>query len=63
MSQAKTPTPVSDPHPENEEDFRRHARPGGARPPRDMTQKVNPATHSGKAPEKPQYRGRGKPGG
>ena len=52
---SKTPI-VQDPHPEDEEHYHDQARPGGARPPRDSLQKVNPATHTGKAPPRPPYR-------
>lgn len=45
-----------DPHADDSERAKEQARPGGAHPPRDSTQKVNPATHDGTAPPKPDYR-------
>ena len=44
---------VVDPHPSDEEHPYREARPGGANPPRDTTQKANPHTHTGKPPRRP----------
>lgn len=44
---------VVDPHPSDEEHPYREARPGGARPPKGTTQKVNPHTHTGKPPRRP----------
>ncbi|WIY52009.1 hypothetical protein O9Z70_11010 [Devosia sp. YIM 151766] len=52
------PVSLNDPHSEDEEHYHDQARPGGARPPPDTVQKVNPQTHSGKAPTKPAHDGK-----
>jgi hypothetical protein len=44
---------VADPHPADEEHPYRAKHPGGAAPPRDTTQKVNPYTHTGTPPRRP----------
>jgi hypothetical protein len=49
---------VSDPHPSNEEQPYREARPGGANPPKTNIG-PNPARHTGKAPPRPHNSGSG----